>query len=675
MWSDNESEYDFLGFQHLVGAITSIVRNDSLLPTTIGVYGDWGSGKTSLIKMVENGLKDDDGIEVLSFNGWLFEGYEDARTALMGSVLEELLEQRKFLAKLGDTKDKIIGKFRKLLWRVDKIKAAKSIAKLTIAAMAQDYISLISGASGVADLVSAGKVIAGEAKDAGLDDVLGDEEKEEKQSLRRSIRDFRKDFGELLKESKIKTLVITIDDLDRCNPDTIIETLEAIKLFLFVDRTVFIIGADERLVRYAVRRRFPELPGEKTEVGRDYLEKLIQFPVRIPSLGRNEMESYINILFTNLSELSPDQKQQARQAVIECEAESLFGVNFNLAKVRQLFGDVPAELSESLEMAQRIAPLLASGLNGNPRQCKRFLNMLLMRIAMANSRKQILKQRILAKLMLLEYFKPEFFRKLAIVQGKENGFPSQLRLLERDASANVAGESPDQEVAATTPEKQGSETSKGRKEAKVAEGQSERIQTLSAVQVIRPDAEFQNWLVDSWTKDWLKMSPSLSDEDLRPYFFFSRDTLGALTGAVQRMSPAAQDALNNILSQSEACRNNGLKAAASLSMADAAALFEALVTRVEEEEDRGAEDSMFFRLFKLVGARRDLCSQMIQFLEGLTETTIPIAAVAKVEEVCKDTETDPSARQLLRRWAQNTSNTQLANIATPRLEAWERRRK
>lgn len=118
---------------------------------------------------------------------------------------------------------------------------------------------------------------------------------------RRQIQNFRSDFEELLKESSVTRLVITIDDLDRCSPDTIIPTLEAIKLFLFVPRAAFIIGADEKLVVYAVRSRFPELPGDRREVGRDYLEKLIQFPIRIPALGRAEVESYLGILFMTAS--------------------------------------------------------------------------------------------------------------------------------------------------------------------------------------------------------------------------------------------------------------------------------------------------------------------------------------------------------------------------------------
>lgn len=119
--------------------------------------------------------------------------------------------------------------------------------------------------------------LSNDAGDMTVEDVSDFLKSDRAQTVRRTIREFRKDFAELLKEIKIKRLVVLIDDLDRCMPDTIIETLEAIKLFLFVPHTAFVLGADERLVRYAVRRRFPELPGEKAEVGRDYLENWCSF--------------------------------------------------------------------------------------------------------------------------------------------------------------------------------------------------------------------------------------------------------------------------------------------------------------------------------------------------------------------------------------------------------------
>ena len=94
MWSDTEADIDLLGFHHLKAAVLSIVRDDSLLPATIGVYGDWGSGKSSLMRMVREDLEKEEGALVLSFNGWLFEGYEDAKTALMGTIIEEIIARR-----------------------------------------------------------------------------------------------------------------------------------------------------------------------------------------------------------------------------------------------------------------------------------------------------------------------------------------------------------------------------------------------------------------------------------------------------------------------------------------------------------------------------------------------------------------------------------------------------
>ena len=70
-------------------------------------------------------------------------------------------------------------------------------------------------------------------------------------------------------------------------------------------------------------------------------------------------------------------------------------------------------------------------MNGNPRQCKRFLNTLLLRLQMAHSKGITLKQRVLAKLMLLEYFRTESFRRLAEIQFAQDGAPRELGLMEK----------------------------------------------------------------------------------------------------------------------------------------------------------------------------------------------------------------------------------------------------
>ena len=57
MWKDSETELDFLDYNYLVNSVKDIVQNDDLLPACIGLYGDWGSGKSSLIRMCKTQLR------------------------------------------------------------------------------------------------------------------------------------------------------------------------------------------------------------------------------------------------------------------------------------------------------------------------------------------------------------------------------------------------------------------------------------------------------------------------------------------------------------------------------------------------------------------------------------------------------------------------------------------
>lgn len=122
MWSDNESISDYIDYSHFVKAVTSIINTDDLLPCSIGIYGDWGSGKSSLMRMIESEYESKTDILVIKFNGWLFEGYEDAKTVLMGRIVDEIISKRKF-------SEKALKYAAKLLKRIDWIKLAGSSAK------------------------------------------------------------------------------------------------------------------------------------------------------------------------------------------------------------------------------------------------------------------------------------------------------------------------------------------------------------------------------------------------------------------------------------------------------------------------------------------------------------------------------------------------------------------
>ena len=264
MWSDNETVDDLIGFRVHADLIREVVMDKRLLPVTLGVFGDWGNGKTSIMRMLEQDLDPDsqedpaekikcESVAVLYFNGWLFEGYDDAKSALLSSILKQLAEHKRFGPKVRE-------KVSKLFKRVDWMRVSKAgltaIALPAIAAYASTHPEFApTSIPLVGRLLSWG---SDREKEKGSEDkkpFLKEPSEEDELS---DIRSFREEFGKLLKESHVETLVVLIDDLDRCSPERLIENLEAIKLFLNVENTAFVIGADPRIVRHAIAVRYRE---------------------------------------------------------------------------------------------------------------------------------------------------------------------------------------------------------------------------------------------------------------------------------------------------------------------------------------------------------------------------------------------------------------------------------
>ena len=111
----------------------------------------------------------------------------------------------------------------------------------------------------------------------------------------KEIQTFRNELEELLQELGV-TLVVFVDDLDRCLPRTAISTLEAIRLLLFLRRSAFVIAADDLFIRGAVRVHFAGT-ALSDEITTNYFDKLIQVPLRVPRLGINETKAYTALLF------------------------------------------------------------------------------------------------------------------------------------------------------------------------------------------------------------------------------------------------------------------------------------------------------------------------------------------------------------------------------------------
>lgn len=633
MWSDNETEVDLLDIRHLIAAVATTVRNERLLPVTVGVFGDWGSGKSSVVRMVQKELAADRSVLCVSFNGWKFESYEDARSALMGSILDEIMARPRLGKRAKD-----LG--RKLLGRVDWFRMAGLMAKGGMAYLAGDP-TLATPDPGTLAATLPHRL---EDLDPGQIKDLLKAAPEGEQNIRRTIRDFQKDFGELLRHSRISTLVVAIDDLDRCLPDTVIETLEAIRLFLFVERTAFIIGADEDLVRHAVRMRFPEAKGTQLDVGQNYLEKLIQVPIRIPPLGRAEAETYMNLLFAELH-LGEERVREILGTLPERGPETIGEVGFTYEAVRDATGSEDPELAEDFALVSQIGDILTAGLNGNPRQVKRFLNALLLRMEMAKARRVVLRRRVLAKLMLLEYFKPESFRMLAEWQAAHEGIALPLRALETRVTAE-GGTSQREAVPA------------GDGVAKPAD------ERTAAVPLPPVPSGAEAWLEPgSWLRRWLELDPLLGDEDLRPYFFFARDRVGPWTGPVQRLSPAAKRVMTDLVSGSLVARKAAAETAKTLSAGEASGIFEILTDRVRRTEDLGGKESPLSVLMELASVRRELVGEVVSLLRSLPEVRLGAGLPPQVLNLAENTEAEPAAKELLQRWANSKTNSNLAAAA------------
>ena len=97
MWSDNETTKDLLNYEVHCDLLKEYLSNTDLLPLTIGVFGDWGSGKSSIMKMLEEKFENDEKILTIYFNSWLFESYEDAKISILENIVLELSKNERLL--------------------------------------------------------------------------------------------------------------------------------------------------------------------------------------------------------------------------------------------------------------------------------------------------------------------------------------------------------------------------------------------------------------------------------------------------------------------------------------------------------------------------------------------------------------------------------------------------
>lgn len=514
MWSDNDTEIDLLGFQVHSKLIQGVVTRKAMLPVTVGLFGDWGSGKSSVMRMLRRDLEHQERIACISFNGWQFEGYDDAKTALIQSILEELKKNQHFGSRIKDKAENLI---RRVNWfRLVGVGYQTFVMPV--------ITSYLMAAAGIPPTPTSTPSPAPDKKslpELSLDDLVN---KNPANTVIQNVREFHAEFSELIKETGLDALVILVDDLDRCSPERLIDTLEAIKLFLAVPRVGFVIGTDVRLVRYAIAARYSSVEGEdelnstkRSELVTDYVEKLIQVPYYLPRLAPNEIETYVNLLFCQLS-LEDEDFKIVLDACSDGRKQKRTGI-FGYLEIASALTSKQKTCSQELEaqitLSRMISPSLADILKGNPRQTKRLLNALLLRHQLAEVAGLQIEWTVLVKLMVLEYVKTDLFSELYHMQARQQGTPKEISAMED---------------AVNSPEKMSKDAF--------------------------PSTSWQEQTV----LNWLRMQPPLSQIDLRDYFWLTRDRLSGILAGVSLISPIIRTLLADMAGRESIAATPGFKA-------------------------------------------------------------------------------------------------------------------
>ena len=635
---DNETAVDLLYYEAVVGTIQNLITSVNDEPLTIGIHGDWGAGKSSILTMLEKNFSSDDQTLCIRFNGWLFQGFEDTKSVLLETIIEDL--------RVRNSSEETWEKAKKLLTRVNWMKVARRMGGLAfnVATGLPSPDQVKDVFQFAKDWVAAGTEIDGENIGRFVAEAESYLKEKEPDSIPSHIHAFRKEFIELLKEADVKRLVVVVDDLDRCLPETAIETLEAIRLFLFVPGAAFVIAADEAMIEYAVNRHFPDLPlsNGPSSYARNYLEKLIQVPFRLPPLGYVETRTFITLLIASMG-LPKDDPNFIKLIGLTREVlrRPWGGNNFNRERIKEVLGEIPDGIENALQIADQIAPLLADGSRGNPRQIKRFLNTMTLRLAIAEQRgiQDDIKMSVLAKLMLAERFESNLFSRIER-EATESGKSSLVQYLEDLVWVKTEAES---------------------------EASQKKIKKLNSkkTEITPLDEDLKN---KEWVRQWAKLEPKLAEHDLRPYLFISRDQK-AVFSAPSSLGLRAEwvDKL---------CSSKlGARAAAaeivSIQPSEAEQVFNAVVARVRAAKDYQSKSEGFDGIAELCKVHKSLQVPTVTLLENLPINSLGGWVVVGWKEVFTETDAKHRFDDLVKKWATHEGNKGLKTAAGMALKAKE----
>ncbi len=638
MWVDAETKIDYLNFGSVADSVVELIEQAGGKPLSIGVSGAWGVGKSSLVTQTRDALerrdREDATAEGVSdsdfkskyifveFNAWLYQGYDDARAALLDAIASELV-------RVADERQTAGDKAREFLSRVDWFRVASLTAGSAAAlAFGLPPMGLLGQVFSIAkrlgrgdvdaDLIEDGEKAAGQAVDKAKGLVT---DKDDPLNPRQQIAALRNSFEEALAELHV-TLVVLIDDLDRCLPETAVSTLEAIRLFLFLQGTAFVIAADDKMIKHAVRKHFDN-PDD--DLVTNYFDKLIQIPIRVPTLGTQEVRAYMFLLYVEGSSLGAPEKETIRSAICNQLQESWKGKRVDRQFVSGLGVELPPELIAQLDTAERLTKLMtSSSIAGNPRLIKRFLNTLSVRMGVAARQGITVDEQVLAKLLLFERLAPEklYDELAAAINNSPDGKPTFLASMEPHQATPQGQDSPGEIDGLDEPD--------GTTEAGAATRAKSGRSKPATLKSVSPDEPhyLPGW-DQEFAKEWLALAPPLSDRDMRGAMYVSREHLPVITDDASLSAEAAEvlEALLSQPGQAASLRDR----ISSLSTADKQRIFDKLLEVARRVEDWGAPP-VLVALIEVSSGISTLETQLAAFIGGRPHSQIKTSIVPRLAD-------------------------------------------
>ncbi|MFH2056857.1 MAG: P-loop NTPase fold protein [bacterium] len=244
-------------------------------PFTIGVFGEWGEGKTSLMQMtkdfIDKNAKDQDTVTVW-FNAWQYEKEEHPLSPLVATIISALEEWQASKAKFANKAKNLVKALRAIAYGFSVKSTIKvpGFAEIEAGFVAKDMID--------------------EARRKSPDPLLD-----------RAVYYGALSRLEAAQPGDEVKIVVFIDDLDRCFPDLAIKLLESIKLVLNQPGFIFFLGVARSVIEGYLQHRYREEYGIEDFPGDSYLDKIVQLPFYLPP-HTERMEGFSKLLLERIAE-------------------------------------------------------------------------------------------------------------------------------------------------------------------------------------------------------------------------------------------------------------------------------------------------------------------------------------------------------------------------------------